>query len=179
MRSFCVSYSGQSQQVLTVLWTTIITRSNREVWRHVTMVAKCLFLNNPLDRDSHLHCRMVEEEYRLPFCSWVQSCTGKSYLSVFSFFLAGPRFVDATPWQRDVTTFSLYCTWLVPGAGKRMWSSYGCSRTCYWWTKFSKLHGISIYLPIQKNYNAIPKQLRKYYGTWKILLVLILFLILN
>ena len=37
----------------------IISRNNREVWRHDTMVAKCLFLNNPLDRDSHLHCRVV------------------------------------------------------------------------------------------------------------------------
>ena len=38
------------------------------------------------DRDGHLHCRSMEEKYGYSFFSWVQSCTGKSYMSIFSFF---------------------------------------------------------------------------------------------
>lgn len=35
----------------------------------------------------------------LPFCSCVQSCRGKSYMSTFSFFLsARPRFVEIHDW---------------------------------------------------------------------------------
>ena len=75
----------------------------------------------------------MEEEYGLPFCSWVQSCTGKSHLSIFhpfSAIVAGPRFVDATPWQRDVTTLFVYCTWLVPGRENVCDQDIvGCSRT--------------------------------------------------
>ena len=57
---------------------------------------------------------MMEEKYRLPFCSWMQSCTGKSCISTFSVFsdmFAGPRFVKIQkillPWQRGITTSSL------------------------------------------------------------------------
>ena len=39
-----------------------------------------------LEKDGHLHCQTIEEKYGLPFCSWVQSCTGNSYMSIFSFF---------------------------------------------------------------------------------------------
>ena len=64
-----------------------------------------------LDRDGHLHCWTMEEKYGLPFCSWVQSCTGKSYMSICSFFFFC-RICSTTvcwdpeillPWQRDVT----------------------------------------------------------------------------
>ena len=82
-----------------------------EVWRHVTMVAKFLDLKIFLDGDGHLHCWTTEEKYGLPFCSWVQSCTGKSYMSVFSFFFllylqdyGLLRTRNFLPWQRDVTT---------------------------------------------------------------------------
>ena len=50
-----------------------------------------------LDRDGHLHCQTIKEKHGLPFCSWVQSGTGKPYMSMFSFFsaiFAGPRFVE-------------------------------------------------------------------------------------
>ena len=40
-----------------------------------------------LDRNGHLHCRTMEEKFGLPFCFWVQSCTGKSYLSMLSPYL--------------------------------------------------------------------------------------------
>ena len=51
-----------------------------------------------LDRDSHLHCQTIEEKYGRLFCSRVQSCTGKSYMSILSLFsfsviFAGARFV--------------------------------------------------------------------------------------
>ena len=69
------------------------------------------------DRDGHLHCRTMEEKYGLPFCSSVQSCTGKLCMSTFLLFSvisAGPRFVEIQkPWQprkRDVTTSPLYST---------------------------------------------------------------------
>ena len=39
-----------------------------------------------LDRDSYLNCWTMEEKYGLPFRSWVQWCTAKSYMSIFSFF---------------------------------------------------------------------------------------------
>jgi len=50
---------------------------------------------------------------------WKKSM-GYFFFRSFSAIFARPRFVDATPWKRDVTTLSLYCTWLVTGAGKRM-----------------------------------------------------------
>ena len=56
--------------------------------------------------------------YWLPFCSWVQACTRKSYMTPFSFsFLChvcrtticgDPEIVP--PLQRDVTPFPLYCS---------------------------------------------------------------------
>ena len=70
-----------------------------EMWRHVTMVAKFLELNNVFwQRRPLALSNNAEEHYGLSSCSWVQSCTGKSYLSVFkSFFpaiFAKPRFVE-------------------------------------------------------------------------------------
>ena len=40
-----------------------------------------------LDRNGHLRCRTTEEKFGLPFCSLVQSSTGKSYLSMLSPYL--------------------------------------------------------------------------------------------
>ena len=40
-----------------------------------------------LDRNGHLHCRTMEEKLWLPFCFWVQSCTGNSYLSILALYL--------------------------------------------------------------------------------------------
>ena len=69
-----------------------------------------------LDKDGHLHWRTIEESCGLPFCSWVQSGTGKSYMSIFSFFLLYWQDGDGfcwdperlLPWQREVTTSPLY-----------------------------------------------------------------------
>ena len=83
------------------------------------MVAKCLFLNNPLDRDGHLHAEWWKNSmgYRfVPECNHAQESHTCQFFRCFPAIFAGRRFVDATPWQRDVTTFSLYCTWMVPGA---------------------------------------------------------------
>ena len=56
----------------------------------------------------------------VPECNHAQESHTCQFFRCFPAIFAGRRFVDATPWQRDVTTFSLYCTWIVPGAGKRM-----------------------------------------------------------
>ena len=89
----------------------------REVWRHVTKLAKFLDLNNrSWDWDGQLHRRTIEEKYRLRFCSLLQSCTEKSYMSIFSCFFL-PNLQDHSllrsrsvlPLQRDVMTSTLYC----------------------------------------------------------------------
>ena len=56
----------------------------------------------------------------VPECNHAQESHTCQFFRSFSVIFAGPRFADATPWQRDVTILSLYFTWLVPGAGKRM-----------------------------------------------------------
>ena len=56
----------------------------------------------------------------VPECNHAQESHTCQFFRSFSAIFVGPRFVDATPWQRDVTILSLYCTWLVLGAGKRM-----------------------------------------------------------
>ena len=79
-----------------------------------------------LDRDGHFHCRTMEEKNGLPFSSWVQSSTGKSYTPTVRFFsmshlqdhglLRSKNCVIMVTWQRDVKTSPLYwsgsqCHW--------------------------------------------------------------------
>ena len=69
----------------------------------------------------------------VPECNHAQESHTCQFFRCFPAIFAGRRFVDATPWQRDVTTFSLHCTWIVPGAGNVCDKVIaGCSRTCYW-----------------------------------------------
>ena len=53
------------------------------MWHHVTMVTKFLDLNSLSWQRQHLLCPAMREKYGLPFCSWVQSCTGKSFFCLF------------------------------------------------------------------------------------------------
>ena len=75
---------------------------------------------NFIDRDGHLHCRTMEGKYGPPFCSWVQSRTGKSYTSIFFSAI----FCNTTvcwhpeillPWQRGNDVFCLFYSsfWLL------------------------------------------------------------------
>ena len=71
-------------------------------WRSVTSGyhgSKISGLHQSFLTETVICCRTMEAKYGLPSCSWVQSCTGKSYMSFFfSFFFsvvfAGPRFVE-------------------------------------------------------------------------------------
>ena len=62
----------------------------------------------------HLQCPTREEKCRLPFCSWVQSYTGKSCMSSFSFSCDICRIMVCwdpeilLPWQRHVRTSPVY-----------------------------------------------------------------------
>ena len=68
------------------------------------MVAKFL----DLDREGHLHFQTIEEKYGLPFCSWEQSCTGRTiYMSFLCHVCRTSVYWDPEilpPWQRDVAT---------------------------------------------------------------------------
>ena len=68
------------------------------------MVAKFL----DLDREGHLHFQTMEEKYGLPFCSWEQSCTGRTvYMSFLCHVGRTSVYWDPEilpPWQRDVAT---------------------------------------------------------------------------
>ena len=68
------------------------------------MVAKFL----DLDREGHLHFQTMEEKYGLPFCSWEQSCTGRTiYMSFLCHVCRTSVYWDPEilpPWQRDVAT---------------------------------------------------------------------------
>ena len=85
---------------------------------HVTLlsvVAKFLDLNNLSWQRRHLHWRSMEEKYGLPFSSWVQWCTQENhtrqFFRFFCHFCRTTVFWDPeilVPWQRDVTTSSLY-----------------------------------------------------------------------
>ena len=77
-----------------------------DLWRNLTIVAKFWISSIFLDRHGHLHCQTMKEKYGLPFCSWVQSCTGKSCLSVRVTFCWDPEILLLR--QRDVTTSPLY-----------------------------------------------------------------------
>ena len=68
----------------------------------------------------NLHSRKTEEKYELLFCSWVQSRTGKPYMSNFSLFFFLPylqnhgllrsrNFVTMVRWRNDI--FSLLETY--------------------------------------------------------------------
>ena len=69
-----------------------------------------------LDRYSHLHCQTMEEKYGVPFCSWVQQCTGKSYTLIFFIFFCHIYRTTISwdppeillPWQHDIMTSPLY-----------------------------------------------------------------------
>ena len=62
------------------------------MWRYITTVAKILVLNNPLDRDGHLHCPMG---YRfVPKCNRAKESHTCQFFSFFSPIFAGPRFVE-------------------------------------------------------------------------------------
>ena len=59
---------------------------------------KFLALNN-LDRDSHLHCCMMEGKFGLLFCSEANhslSCTGKSYMPIFFYIFSAILFCGTT-----------------------------------------------------------------------------------
>ena len=58
-----------------------------------------------LDRDGHLHCWTMEEKYGLPFCSLVQSCTGKSYTFFFLLYLQYPDWLRS----RNFATMATWC----------------------------------------------------------------------
>ena len=103
----------------------------REVWRHVTKLAKFLDLNNrSWDWDGQLHRRTIEEKYRLRFCSLLQSCTENSYMSIFSCFFL-PNLQDHSllrsrsvlPLQRDVMTSTLYCPSNSISNQSKIWSA--------------------------------------------------------
>ena len=53
--------------------TCIIEKRSVTSRYHCSKISRSL-----LDRDGHLHCRMMEENYGLTFCSSVQSWAGKS-----------------------------------------------------------------------------------------------------
>ena len=113
-----------------------------------------------LEEDVHLHCRTIEEKYGLPFCSWVQSCTGNSYMSIFSFFspiLAEPGpFVEIQKccyhiWQRDVTTSPLY--WqcfedFLGGGASSVDCTYGLATKRYWTQHFNGKFLVLIRFPV-------------------------------
>ena len=85
------------------------TNLHGEVWRHVTMVAKFLDLNNFSWQRRPFALLNDGRKVWLPFCSWVQSCTGKSYMSFFFFLLYLQdhgllRTRNFLPRQRHVTT---------------------------------------------------------------------------
>ena len=84
-------------------------------WRSVTSGyhGKISGLHQSFLTETVICCQTMEETYGLPSCSWVQSCTGKSYMSFFfcRFFFC--RICRTTvfwdpeillPWQREVTT---------------------------------------------------------------------------
>ena len=53
----------------------------------------------------------MEEKNGLPFISWVQSCIGKSWMTIFfAFFCHICRTTICWPWQRDITTSPLCWT---------------------------------------------------------------------
>ena len=117
MRSFCVSYSGQSQQVLTVLWTNHNSKQQRSVTSRYHGI-KMSISQQPFLTETAIYIferwkksmgyRFVSE------CNHAQESHTCQFFRSFSAIFAGPRFVDATPWQRDVTT-PLYYTWIVTG----------------------------------------------------------------
>ena len=82
-----------------------------------------------LDRDHHWHCRTMEEKYGLPFCSQVQSCTGKVIHVKLSVFF---RHICRTtvcwnpeiwlPWQHDVTTSPLCYQYRFTNQPRNLWS---------------------------------------------------------
>ena len=86
MRSFCVSYSGQSQQVLTVLWTNHNWKKQRSVVSRYHGSKMSISQQPFLTETAICIVEWWKKSMGYPFCSWVQSCTGKSYLSVFSLF---------------------------------------------------------------------------------------------
>lgn len=60
-----------------------------------------------LDRDGHLGEQTMEEKFGLmQFCSWVESCTGKSYNFFFSqfflFFVFLPYLQDHVCWDAEI-----------------------------------------------------------------------------
>ena len=76
--------------------TTSMKRAHREKRCDVTLPWQQNFwiLTIFPDRDSHLHCRTMEEKYGLSVESW----TGNSYMAIFSFFIsaifAGPQLAE-------------------------------------------------------------------------------------
>jgi len=68
-----------------------------------------------LDRNGHLHCRTMEEKFGLPFCFWVQSCTGKSYLSMLSPYLRDHGLLRSrhsatmATWCNDLSALLRFC----------------------------------------------------------------------
>ena len=127
-------YQGAFKHSIHLVWTKIESEIEGDEWKvKITLIYdESLLSDQPpwrsltsryygskiswsqqfyLDGDGHLHCWTTEEKYGLPFCSWVQSCTGKSYMSVFFFFFllylqdyGLLRTRNFLPWQRDVTT---------------------------------------------------------------------------
>ena len=85
------------------------------------MVARFVDVNNLSWQRRPFDFRTLEGKYRLTFCSWMQSYTGKLYMSIiFSFFFIFlPCHICMTtvcwdpdiflPRQRDVKTSFLYC----------------------------------------------------------------------
>ena len=66
-------------------------------WRLVTSGyhgSKISGLHQSFLTETVICCQTMVETYGLPSCSWVQSCTGKSYMSFFFVVFAGPRFVE-------------------------------------------------------------------------------------
>ena len=94
-----------SSTINSLVLSNWVTKDNREmVWkdaesifqRHFHGRRRCRIVRSLifLDRDGYLHCRTMEEKYGLLFCSWEQSCTGKSSMSIFFVFFFLPNLQD-------------------------------------------------------------------------------------
>ena len=106
------------------------------------MVARFVDVNSLSWQRRPFDFRTLEEKYRLTFCSWMQSYTGKLYMSIiFSFFFIFlPCHICRTtvcwdpdillPRQRDVTTYLIYCLPLFCSFFvKRV--AFSCKKFCF------------------------------------------------
>lgn len=93
------------------------TSIERRIWHHITMGAKCLDLNSlHWWRRPFALLNDARKVWATFFFSWVQSCTGKLLMSIFSLFFfpaifAGPRFVKIQKFCYHHDGFSLFEGW--------------------------------------------------------------------